>query len=107
MLLDEPFGALDPIVRDEVRNEFRRIQQQERLTAVMVTHDVAEALLLADLVAVMSAGRLLQVGPPHELLAKPADEFVATTITTPARQARRLAGQLEALTAHHDNGESR
>jgi osmoprotectant transport system ATP-binding protein len=95
MLLDEPFGALDPITRDELREDFLRIRRQLGLTAVMVTHDMTEALLSADLIAVMNAGRLLQVGTPHELLSKPADEFVAHMMATPRRQA----GQLEALTA--------
>src|SRR6516165_10233536 len=77
MLLDEPFGALDPITRDELRSEFLQLRRQLNLTAVMVTHDMTEALLSADLIAVMNAGRLLQLGTPHELLTKPADEFVA------------------------------
>src|SRR6516162_2405308 len=58
MLLDEPFGALDPITRDGLREEFVQIQHRLGLTAVMVTHDVTEALLCADLIAVMNAGRL-------------------------------------------------
>ena len=95
MLLDEPFGALDPITRDELREDFLRIRRQLGLTAAMVTHDMTEALLSADLIAVMNAGRLLQVGTPHELLSNPADEFVAHMMATPRRQA----GQLEALTA--------
>ena len=71
MLLDEPFGALDPLTRDELRNEFLQIRRQLGLTAVMVTHDMTEALLSADLIAVMNAGRLLQVGTPQELLNVP------------------------------------
>src|SRR5262249_33033290 len=68
LLLDEPFGALDPVTRDEVRDEFLRRQRALGLTAVMVTHDMTEALLSADLIAVMDKGRLLQVGTPQELL---------------------------------------
>ncbi len=103
MLLDEPFGALDPITRDELREDFLRIRRQLGLTAAMVTHDMTEALLSADLIAVMNAGRLLQVGTPHELLSSPADEFVAHMMATP----RRHAGQLEALTAQRtDRGTS-
>jgi len=93
MLLDEPFGALDPITRDGLRQEFRQIQQRLGLTAVMVTHDVTEALLSADRIAVMNAGRLSQVGTPQELLTRPADDFVAALMATPKRQA----DQLEAL----------
>ena len=95
MLLDEPFGALDPLTRDELRNEFLNLRRQLGLTAVMVTHDMTEALLSADLIAVMNAGRLLQVGTPHDLLQHPADDFVASLMATPKRQA----DQLEALTA--------
>jgi osmoprotectant transport system ATP-binding protein len=93
MLLDEPFGALDPITRDELRGEFLEIRRRLGLTAVMVTHDMTEALLSADLIAVMNAGRLLQVGTPQDLLSQPADPFVAALMATPRRQAE----QLEAL----------
>jgi osmoprotectant transport system ATP-binding protein len=100
MLLDEPFGALDPLTRDELRNEFLQIRRRLGLTAVMVTHDMTEALLSADLIAVMNAGRLLQVGTPHELLTQPADDFVASLMATPKRQADQLA----ALTASGSGG---
>src|SRR5437588_503110 len=95
MLLDEPFGALDPVTRDELRSEFRQIRKRLGLTAVMVTHDMTEALLSADLIAVMNAGRLLRLGSPCELLTDPRDPFVAALMATPKRQAE----QLEALTA--------
>jgi osmoprotectant transport system ATP-binding protein len=93
MLLDEPFGALDPITRDELRGEFLQIRRRLGLTAVMVTHDMTEALLSADQVAVMHAGRLLQVGTPHELMTRPGHPFVAALMATPKRQVK----QLEAL----------
>src|SRR5207253_925145 len=93
MLLDEPFGALDPVTRDELHGEFVAIRRRLGLTAVMVTHDMTEALLSADLIAVMNAGRLVQLGTPHELLTRPADAFVAALMSTPKRQA----DQLEAL----------
>lgn len=99
MLLDEPFGALDPLTRDELRNEFLQLRRQLGLTAVMVTHDMTEALLSADLIAVMNAGRLLQVGTPHALLNRPADAFVASLMATPKRQA----DQLEALATNYRN----
>jgi osmoprotectant transport system ATP-binding protein len=103
MLLDEPFGALDPITRDGLREDFRHIQQRLGLTAVMVTHDVTEGLLSADLIGVMNAGRLLQVGTPQELLTHPTDDFVAALMATPKRQADRL----EALATPHANGDPR
>src|SRR5262249_6392028 len=95
MLLDEPFGALDPVTRDNLRGEFLALRKQLGLTAVMVTHDMTEALLSADLIAVMNLGRLVQVGTPHELLSRPADAFVAGLMDSPRKQAQ----QLEALAA--------
>jgi osmoprotectant transport system ATP-binding protein len=95
MLLDEPFGALDPLTRDKLRAEFLELRKTLGLTAVMVTHDMTEALLCADRIAVMNEGRLLQVGTPHELLAEPSHEFVAALMTSPRKQAQ----QLEALAA--------
>jgi osmoprotectant transport system ATP-binding protein len=100
MLLDEPFGALDPVTRDELRGEFQQIRRKLGLTAVMVTHDMTEALLSADLIAVMNAGRLLRVGTPRELLTDPGDDFVAALMAGPRRQA----DQLEALSAERAEG---
>ncbi len=90
MLLDEPFGALDPITRAELQDEFKRIQRQLKLTAVIVTHDMTEALLLADRIAVMKDGQLLQAGTPHELLTAPAHEYVQALVEMPRRRADRL-----------------
>jgi osmoprotectant transport system ATP-binding protein len=100
MLLDEPFGALDPVTRDELREEFLSLRRQLGLTAVMVTHDMMEALLCADLIAVMNAGRLLQLGTPQELMAQPADDFVAALMASPKHQTERL----EALMVAARNG---
>ena len=78
MLMDEPFGAVDPIVREHLQNEFLRIQEQLAKTILFVTHDIDEAIKMGDLVAVMQdGGRLAQYGPPTELLAAPASDFVA------------------------------
>jgi osmoprotectant transport system ATP-binding protein len=90
MLLDEPFGALDPLTRDRLQQSFVLLRRRLGLTAVLVTHDMAEALLLGDRVGVMNAGRLVQFGTPAELLRAPADEHVASLLATPRRQARRL-----------------
>src|SRR5262249_17819157 len=87
MLLDEPFGALDPVTRDELRTEFLQIRRRLELTAVMVTHDMTEALLSADQIAVMNAGRLVRVGTPRELLTEPGDDYVAALMASPRRQA--------------------
>jgi osmoprotectant transport system ATP-binding protein len=78
MLMDEPFGAVDPIVRDRLQNEFLRLQEELAKTILFVTHDIDEAIKMGDLVAVMEVGgHLAQFGPPDEILAKPASDFVA------------------------------
>jgi osmoprotectant transport system ATP-binding protein len=87
MLLDEPFGALDALTRARLQESFARIRRTLGLTAMFVTHDVAEALLLGDRVAVMDRGRVRQIGPPGELLRAPADGFVRGLLDTPRRQA--------------------
>jgi sulfate/thiosulfate transport system ATP-binding protein len=78
LLLDEPFGALDARVRLELRRTVRAIQRELGITTLFVTHDQEEAFELADRVAVMNFGRLLEEGPPEELYLRPATEFVAT-----------------------------
>jgi iron(III) transport system ATP-binding protein len=80
ILLDEPFSNLDAALRVRVRSEVRSILSEARATAMFVTHDQEEALSLADRVAVMRAGRVLQVGEPTALYARPADRFVATFV---------------------------
>jgi len=94
LLLDEPFGALDPLTRDEIADDYRRIHDELHLTTVMVTHDMTEALLLGDRIAVMRDGSIAQIGTPQELMAKPADDFVARMIATPQRRAKRLAAAM-------------
>jgi iron(III) transport system ATP-binding protein len=80
VLLDEPFSNLDAALRVYVRGEVRAILRAAQATAVFVTHDQEEALSLADRIAVMQAGRVLQVGEPASLYARPADKFVATFV---------------------------
>jgi len=77
MLMDEPFSAVDPITRERLQNDFLRLHRQVPKTVVFVSHDIDEAVKMADLVAVMRDGRLVQFAPPAELLAHPADDFVA------------------------------
>ncbi len=76
LLMDEPFGALDPITRRRLQGEFRELEQRLGKSVVFVTHDVPEALRLADRVAVMDRGKIRQIGPAEEILERPADEFV-------------------------------
>jgi osmoprotectant transport system ATP-binding protein len=96
MLLDEPFGALDPLTRDRLQQSLLRIRRELGLTAMFVTHDLSEACLLADRIAILRGGRLVQVGTPAEIAASPADAEVAEWIGTPRRRweetVARLAG---------------
>src|SRR5499427_8011944 len=78
LLLDEPFGALDAKIREELRRTIRSVQRELGITTVLVTHDQEEAFALADTIGVMNHGRLLEVGQPNDLYAQPATRFVAT-----------------------------
>jgi osmoprotectant transport system ATP-binding protein len=80
LLMDEPFAALDPINREIIQDEFLRMQQALRKTILFVSHDIDEAVKMADRIAIFRAGRLAQFGPPDELLARPADDFVASFV---------------------------
>ena len=95
VLMDEPFGALDPINRDGLQEQYARLHRDLGLTTVMVTHDMSEALLLADRIAVMQHGKLITVDTPGNLLRNPGHDYVADLVGTPKRQADRL----EALAA--------
>ncbi|WP_439358257.1 ATP-binding cassette domain-containing protein [Bradyrhizobium sp. DASA03007] len=89
MLMDEPFGALDPLTRDALGEDFRDLHRKLGLTTVMITHDMTEAILLADRIAVMRAGTLLAQGTPAEL-SKSGDAYVLGLLRTPRRQVERL-----------------
>ena len=78
LLLDEPFGALDAKIREELRRTIRQIQQELGVTTILVTHDQDEAFAMADRIGVMHQGRLLEVGSPDDLYARPRTRFVAT-----------------------------
>jgi osmoprotectant transport system ATP-binding protein len=90
MLMDEPFGALDPVTRDSLGQAYRALHDRLGLTTLMVTHDVAEALLLADRIVVLIAGRIRADAAPSGLLAND-DPDVRAMIDVPRRQAARLA----------------
>lgn len=89
VLMDEPFGALDPLTRDALGDDYRSLHRKLGLTTVMITHDMTEAILLADRIAVMRGGQLLAQGTPNEL-AKSGDAYVLELLRTPRRQAERL-----------------
>jgi osmoprotectant transport system ATP-binding protein len=93
VLMDEPFGALDPLTRDALGDDYRTLHEKLGLTTVMITHDMTEAILLADRIAVMRSGRLLALGTPIEL-TQSEDGYVKELLRTPRRQAERLGALL-------------
>jgi len=95
VLMDEPFGALDPLTRDALGDDYRALHRKLGLTTVMITHDMTEAILLADRIAVMRGGKLLAQGTPAELSAS-GDAYVGELLRTPRRQAERLNEALPA-----------
>jgi osmoprotectant transport system ATP-binding protein len=101
MLMDEPFGAIDPINRAHLQDEFLRLQERVKKTVVFVTHDIDEAIKMGDRIAILrEGGRLAQYDTPKEILTRPADDFVAQFVGTD-RGIKRLAlttlGELELL----------
>jgi glycine betaine/proline transport system ATP-binding protein len=100
--LDEPFSALDPLIRREMQNEFMRLQSGLHKTIVFITHDFDEAIRLADRIAIMRDGRIVQIGTPEELVLSPADDYVAE-FTREAPRAKILSARTIARASR--NGE--
>ncbi len=90
LLMDEPFGALDAVTREQLQTELLRIKRELKKTIVFVTHDLFEAVRLGDRVAVMNGGRIEQIGRAQELIESPATEFVADLFGHATQQAQRL-----------------
>ncbi len=105
LLFDEPFGALDPLTRDRLQQSLRAIRARLAVTIVFVTHDMVEALLLGDRIAVMRDGRLLQVGTPQELLRAPASDYVAQLMETPLRHGRAVEALARNAPRDGDHGQ--
>jgi osmoprotectant transport system ATP-binding protein len=95
MLMDEPFGALDPLTRDALGSDYRALHDRLGLTTVMVTHDMAEAVLLADRIVVLRNGKIVADGAPAALLAQTQDTGVRALLEAPKRQAERLRAKLD------------
>ncbi len=97
MLLDEPFGAVDPLTRDSLQRAYVKVHRAQGLTTVMVTHDVSEALLMADRLVVLAGGKLVASGAPAELMSAPQVPQVERLLEVPRRQAaavqRRVDGR--------------
>ena len=94
VLMDEPFGALDPLTRDALGADYRALHDRLGLTTLMVTHDMAEAVLLAERIVVLGEGRILADGAPAEVLATTSDPRVRDLLEAPRRQAARLQARL-------------
>ena len=94
VLMDEPFGALDPLTRARVQESFLRLRRELGITGLFVTHDVPEALLLGDRIGVVEGGRLVQVGTAAELRRRPATDHVRALMEAPRAQARALEALL-------------
>lgn len=98
LLMDEPFAAIDPVVRAELQTEIRRLQKELNKTIVFVTHDIDEALLLGDQIALLQpGGSPAQVGTPEELFSNPANETVANFLGLNSRRRLRLAANSDVL----------
>ncbi|WP_435168821.1 ABC transporter ATP-binding protein [Falsirhodobacter sp. 1013] len=91
LLMDEPFGALDPVLRGKAQADLRAIQRTLGTTILLVTHDISEAIALSDRIAVMRAGRVEQFAPPAEILARPATDFVRALVGEGERAFRYLS----------------
>jgi osmoprotectant transport system ATP-binding protein len=99
MLMDEPFGALDPVTRDAIGSEYRKLHDEMGLTTVMVTHDVMEAVLLSDRIIVVREGEIVADGEPRELLRGHDDAGVRALMDMPRRQTERVRALLNGGTA--------
>jgi osmoprotectant transport system ATP-binding protein len=95
VLMDEPFGALDALNRDAIGRDYRALHADLGLTTVMITHDLTEAVLLADRVMVVHQGRVIEEGTPQQLMTAPKAAYVRELIETPRRQAARLGALLQ------------
>ncbi|SUX85829.1 ABC transporter ATP-binding protein [Citrobacter koseri] len=105
LLMDEPFGAVDPINREVIQNQFLDMQRALKKTVMLVSHDIDEALKLGDRIAVFRQGRIIQCASPDELLAKPANEFVGSFVGQDRTLKRLLlvsAGDVNRPTTHPD-----
>jgi osmoprotectant transport system ATP-binding protein len=90
MLMDEPFGAVDAITREGLAGDYRTLHERLQLTTILITHDVVEAVLLADRIAVMHGGTILEVGTPQNLLSHPVHDYVRELMAMPRQQADRV-----------------
>ena len=104
MLMDEPFGAVDPIARDRLQNDFLRLHAEIRKTVIFVTHDIDEAIKMGHRIAILKDGELVQYGTPDEILASPANEFIADFVGADRGLKRLLLRELREIELTSLNG---
>jgi osmoprotectant transport system ATP-binding protein len=104
MLMDEPFGAVDPIARDRLQNDFLRLHAEVRKTVIFVTHDIDEAIKMGHRIAILKDGELVQYGTPDEILASPANEFIADFVGADRGLKRLLLRELRDIELTSLNG---
>jgi osmoprotectant transport system ATP-binding protein len=104
MLMDEPFGAVDPIARDRLQNDFLRLHAEIRKTVIFVTHDIDEAIKMGHRVAILKDGELVQYGTPDDILASPANEFIADFVGADRGLKRLLLRELRDIELTSPNG---
>jgi osmoprotectant transport system ATP-binding protein len=104
MLMDEPFGAVDPIARDRLQNDFLRLHAEVQKTVIFVTHDIDEAIKMGHRVAILKDGELVQYGTPDEILASPANEFIADFVGADRGLKRLLLRELRDIELTSANG---
>jgi osmoprotectant transport system ATP-binding protein len=97
MLMDEPFGAVDPIARDRLQNDFLRLHAEVRKTVIFVTHDIDEAIKMGHRMAILRDGELVQYGTPDEILAAPANDFIADFVGADRGLKRLLLRKLDEI----------
>src|SRR3954463_10303995 len=104
MLMDEPFGAVDPITRDRLQNDFLRLHAEIRKTVIFVTHDIDEAIKMGHRIAILKDGELIQSGPPDDILARPVDDFVSDFVVADRGLKRLLLRELRDIELTSLNG---
>jgi len=104
MLMDEPFGAVDPIARDRLQNDFLRLHAEVRKTVIFVTHDIDEAIKMGHRIAILKDGELVQYGTPDDILASPANEFIADFVGADRGLKRLLLRELRDIELTSLNG---
>jgi osmoprotectant transport system ATP-binding protein len=106
MLMDEPFGAVDPITRDRLQNDFLRLHAEIRKTVIFVTHDIDEAIKMGHRIAILKDGELIQYGTPDEILARPVDDFVSDFVGADRGLKRLLLRELRDIELTSTNGDA-